>query len=215
MSVEEHTTTPDEAFSLEKLRDPQYARAEFAKVVEAYSGIIYRLALRILENQQDAEDVLQDTFIKAYRGLDSFDGRSSLSTWLYRIATNETLMVLRRRKNIPVSVSIEEPLDENDSIPEPRQIADWCCLPEDELMSNETRFQLEKAIEVLPESLRLVFVLRDLEGLSTAETGEVLDLSETAVKTRLSRARFFLRQQLSDYFNEYMARRETAKGGES
>jgi RNA polymerase sigma-70 factor, ECF subfamily len=213
MSNEDHQVSIIESFSLDKLRDPGEGRAEFAKVVETYSGVIYRLALKMLENQQDAEDVLQETFIKAFRGLGSFDGRSSLSTWLYRIATNETLMVLRRRKNLPVSVSIDEPLDENEEIPEPRQIADWCCLPEDELMSNETRLQLEKAIESLPANLRIVFVLRDLEGLSTLETAEVLNLSETAVKTRLSRARFYLREQLSDYFSSYMARREAAREG--
>lgn len=211
MSNEDRLNTTSEPISLERLRDPAHTRAEFSKIVDAYSGVIYRLAMKMLENTQDAEDVLQETFIKAYRGLQGFDGRSSISTWLYRIATNETLMILRRRKNIPASVSIDASPDEYEELSEPLQITDWCCLPENELMSSETRLQLKKAVDDLPTSLRIVFVLRDLEGLSTAETAEVLNLSETAVKTRLSRARFSLRQQLSDYFNEYMTRREIAR----
>jgi RNA polymerase sigma-70 factor (ECF subfamily) len=186
-----------EGFSLDALR--QGDRAEFARLVESYSDTIYRVAMKMLENEQDAEDVLQETFIKAYRGLKNFDGRSRLSTWLYRIATNEALMVLRRSQK--VTVSIDEPINEDEDLAEPRQIIDWCCLPEDELMTSETRQHLDHAIDSLPPSLRVVFVLRDLEGLSTAEAGEVLNLSETAVKTRLSRARLRLRESLSGYFS--------------
>jgi len=156
--------------------------------------------MKMLENPQDAEDVLQETFIKAYRGLKNFDGRSRLSTWLYRIATNEALMVIRRGQK--VTVSIDEPFQEEDDLAEPRQFVDWCCLPEEELMTSEARRHLDHAIDALPPSLRVVFVLRDLEGLSTAEAGDVLNLSETAVKTRLSRARLRLRESLSGYFKE-------------
>jgi RNA polymerase sigma-70 factor (ECF subfamily) len=185
-----------EDFSLEKLRVGD--RAEFARLVEAYSGVIYRLALRIVSNPQDAEDVLQETFLKALRALKNFDGRSSLSTWLYRIATNEALMLLR--KNRRVVISLDEPLENDEQEMEPLQIVDWCCLPENELMSSEARAYLDKAVETLPHSLRVVFLLRDIEGLSTLETGEVLGLSETAVKTRLSRARMRLRELLTGYF---------------
>lgn len=191
-----------EDFSLTALRGGD--RAEFARMVEAYSGVIYRLALRILENSQDAEDVLQETFLKAYRALPGFDGRSSLSTWLYRIATNEALMIIRKRKNLPVS--IDETTDEDADQP-PTQIVDWCCMPETELMSVEARAHMDKAIEALPHTLRTVFLLRDIEGLSTLETAEVLNLSEMAVKTRLSRARMRLRELLSEYFGDRMARR--------
>jgi len=196
-----------ESFSLQDLRSGD--RAEFARLVESYSGVIYRLALKMLGNPQDAEDILQDTFIKAYRGLPNFDGRSSLSTWLYRIATNEALMMLRRRKQ--VEVSLEEPLDSADEEQEPMEIVDWCCLPEQELLSAEGRAYLDRAIDTLSPSLRAVFLLRDIEGLSTQETGEVLKLSETAVKTRLSRARLRLREQLTGYYAE-MARQRTIKG---
>ena len=157
----------------------------------------------MLGNEQDAEDVLQETFIKAYRHLKGFDGRSSLSTWLYRIATNEALMLLRRKK--PVQVSVDETIETEEGEVEPLQIVDWCCIPEDELMSAEARIHLDRAIDKLPSSLRVVFILRDIQGLSTRETGEVLNLSETAVKTRLSRARLRLREELSSYYSERLA----------
>jgi RNA polymerase sigma-70 factor (ECF subfamily) len=175
-------------------------RAEFARMVEAYSPLIFRLGLKMLKDQQDAEDVLQDTFIKAFRHLTKFDGRSSLSTWLYRIATNEALMILRRKQ--PEMVSVDEPREDDVEEREPMQIVDWCCMPEHEFVSAEARAQLDRAIDTLPLGLRLVFLLRDIDGLSTRETAEVLDLSEMAVKTRLSRARLRLREELSAYFGD-------------
>ena len=177
-------------------------RAEFARFVETYSGQVYRLALKMLQNPQDAEDILQETFIKAYKALPKFEGRSSLSTWLYRIATNESLMFLRKKR--PVQVSVDEPIENDEGDERPRQIVDWCCLPEGELMSSEARVNLDRSVEQLPESLRTVFLLRDIEGLSTRETAEVLDISESAVKTRLSRARFRLRELLSTYYSDRM-----------
>jgi RNA polymerase sigma-70 factor (ECF subfamily) len=146
--------------------------------------------------------MLQETFIKAYRHIATFDGRSSPSTWLYRIAANEALMVLRRKR--PETVSFEEPLSGEVEPQEPLQIVDWCCMPEEELMSAEGRAQLDRAIETLPASLRVVFLLRDIEGLSTRETAEVLNLSEMAVKTRLSRARLRLRGELTAYYGKRM-----------
>jgi len=174
-------------------------RAEFAKMVDTYSSMIYRVGLKMLNNPQDAEDVLQETFIKAFRNLDRFDGRANVSTWLYRIATNEALMLLRKKR--PESVSVETPWEGDDDEQEPLQIIDWCCLPENELMSTEVREYLDQAADKLPASLKVVFVLRDIEGLSTRETANVLDISETAVKTRLSRARFRLREELTMYFS--------------
>jgi RNA polymerase sigma-70 factor (ECF subfamily) len=202
MSDPEIKKKQSEDFSIAALRAGD--RAEFSRLVEAYSGNMYRLALKILDNAQDAEDVLQETFLKAYRHLKNFDGRSKVSTWLYRIATNEALMILRRRK--PGIFSIDEPWDSADEEQEPLQIVDWCCLPETELMSSEVRKYLDEAIDQLTHSLRVVFLLRDIENLSTAETAEILGLSETAVKTRLSRARMRLRQELTRYFGEQIAR---------
>lgn len=189
-----------EDFSLEALKARD--RAEFARLVEAYSGVIYRLALKILNNPQDAEDILQETFIKAYQHLGNFDGRSSISTWLYRIATNEALMFLRRNKQF--IVSIDEPDETAEEEQEPLQIVDWCCLPEEELMSTESRKYMDKAVQALPHNLRVAFLLRDIEGLSTQEAAEALNLSETALKTRLSRARLRLRELLSGYYGERM-----------
>jgi len=179
-------------------------RAEFARLVEIYSPHIYRLALKMLVNPQDAEDILQETFIKAFRYLKGFDGRSSISTWLYRVATNEALMFLRRKH--PELVSIDEPVETEEGEREPLEIVDWCCLPEEELMSAEGRAYLDKAMTSLPYNLRIVFLLRDIEGLSTQEVAEVLNLSETVVKTRLSRARFHLREDLSTYYKERLKR---------
>lgn len=189
-----------EDFSLEALKARD--RAEFARLVEAYSGVIYRLALKMLNNPQDAEDILQETFIKAYQHLGNFDGRSSISTWLYRIATNEALMFLRRNKQF--IVSIDEPDETAEEEQEPLQIVDWCCLPEEELMSTESRKYMDKAVQALPHNLRVAFLLRDIEGLSTQEAAEALNLSETALKTRLSRARLRLRELLSGYYGERM-----------
>jgi len=186
-------------FSLEALRSGD--RAEFARLVDAYYALIYRLALRMLDNAQDAEDVLQETFIKAYKHLKDFDGRSSLSTWLYRIATNEALMLIRRRK--PEALSIDEPSETGvGEEPEPKEIVDWCCLPEETFISAEANAHLDRAVEKLPPTLRMVFILRDIQGLSTRETSEALNLSEMAVKTRLSRARLRLREDLTTYFGK-------------
>jgi len=187
-----------EDFSLDALRSGD--RAEFALLVDAYYEMIYRLAIKMVNNPQDAEDILQETFIKAYRHLKNFDGRSSLSTWLYRIATNEALMFLRRQK--PDTVSVDESLDTGEGEVEPLQIIDWSSLPEEELMSAEAQVYLDKAVGKLSPSLRVVFVLRDIQGLATRETAEVLDISETAVKTRLSRARLQLREELTSYYGE-------------
>ena len=191
------TKQPPE-FSLMALKsgDP----TEFARLVDAYSGPVYRLALKMLSDPQDAEDVLQETFIKALRHLPEFEGRSSLSTWLYRIAVNEALMLVRKHK--PDIVSVDEEVNTAEGEREPLQIIDWCCLPEEELLSAETRRFLDKAIDRLPTLLQVVFLLRDVEGLSVKETAEALDLSESAVKTRLLRARLRLREILTGYFGE-------------
>lgn len=173
-------------------------RQEFARMVDTYSARLYRLTLKMLNNPQDAEDALQETFIKAFRFIGSFDGRSSISTWLYRIATNEALMQLRRKH--PDFISIDEPIETEDGEMEPVQIVDWCCVPERELMSDESRRQMAWAVKQLAPGLRAAFLLRDVEGLSTLEAAEVLELSETALKTRLSRARLRLRELLSAYF---------------
>jgi len=181
-------------------------RAEFARLVDAYSSPIYRLGFRMLGTPQDAEDVLQNTFLNVLTHLSTFEGRSSLSTWLYRIAANEALMLIRKKK--PEINMDDSQAGENDEDLLPTQFADWSALPEDELLSGEGKKALDAAIETLPESMRLVFLLRDVEGLSIKETADALNLTETNVKTRLLRARMLLREQLSTYYGERIAREE-------
>lgn len=175
-------------------------RAEFARLVDSYSGPIYRLGLRMLGNPQDAEDILQNTFLNALTHLPRFEGRSSLLTWLYRIAANEALMLIRKKKP-EVNLEDAEGGDEAGDL-KPTQFVDWSARPEDELLSGEGKKILDEAIQTLSESLRIVFLLRDVEGLSIKETAEALNLTETNVKTRLLRARMYLREQLSTYYGE-------------
>jgi len=179
-------------------------RAEFARLVNEYSSPIYRLGMRMLGNAQDAEDILQNTFLSALVHLEQFEERSTLSTWLYRIAANEALMLIRKKKP---QVDLEES-DEFDENAKPTQFVDWSALPENELLSGESQRNLDHAIQNLPEPQRLVFLLRDVEGLSIKETAEALNLTETNVKTRLLRARMFLREQLSTYYGERVIREE-------
>jgi RNA polymerase sigma-70 factor (ECF subfamily) len=185
-------------------------QSAYAKLVEDNASAIYRLALRMMGNEADAEDVLQETFLSAFKSIDRFEGRSSLSTWLYRIASNAALMRLRR--NEPEQVSVDEPVERDDGEMMPRQFFDFCCLPEEDLLREEAREQMKQAIDDLPPTLRSVFVLRDIEGLSTAETAEALDLSESAVKSRLMRARLKLRDELSRYFSQGPVMSETRMG---
>ena len=191
-------------FSIDALRAGD--RSEFAKLVDSFSGRLYRLALKMLGNSSDAEDVLQNTFLKAYQHIGNFEGRSSLSTWLYRIASNEALMLLRKQRP-EINLTDATPEGEEDSDYEPAQFTDWCCLPEDEFLSSESHTALDQAIQHLSEILRIVFILRDIEGLSILETSQTLGLSETAVKTRLLRARLRMRDDLSSYYGERLDKR--------
>ncbi len=185
--------------SIEALRSGD--KHEFARMVDTYSGPLYRLALKMLGNEPDAQDVLQNTFLKAFQHIREFEGRSKLSTWLYRIASNEALMMVRKRRPETNFTDTVQEQDE-DQILDPVQFTDWCCLPEEEFLTSESRAALDRAVQRLPETLRIVFILRDIEGLSIQETSQALNLSESAVKTRLLRARLRLREELSSYFGE-------------
>jgi len=191
-------TTSQADISLEALRAG--GRAEFARLVDAYSAPIYRLGLRMLGNEQDAEDVLQNTFLSALTHLSSFEGRSSVLTWLYRIAVNEALMSLRRGKP-EVNIDDTDTSDDMDNML-PTQFVDWGALPENVLLSVEGKHALDRAIQNLPENLRTVFLLRDIQELSIKDTADSLGLTESNVKIRLLRARLSLREQLSVYYGE-------------
>jgi RNA polymerase sigma-70 factor, ECF subfamily len=176
-------------------------RHEFARLVDTYSGPLHRLAFKMLGNQVDAEDVLQNTFLKVFQHIGEFEGRSSLSTWLYRVASNEALMLVRKRRP---ETTFTDTAAEDDDIRnyDPVQFADWGSLPEEGFLTAESRAALDRAVQHLPEKLRIVFILRDIEDLSIQETSQALGLSETAVKTRLLRARLRLREELSSYYAE-------------
>jgi len=198
-------TAQDETRLLEALRSGD--RAAFAHLVESYETQVYNLALKLLQDEDEAEDVLQETFLSAYRGLATFEGRSKLSTWIYRIATNASLMRLRRHKHQATTISLDEPIDLGDWQFTPRELIDWSGAPDEILLSAEARQVMAEAIADLPETLRVVFVLRDIEDLSAADTGEILDLSIPAVKSRLHRARLMLRERLASYYTDRIVKR--------
>ncbi len=196
------TNKKAEDLSLDALRSGE--RSETAAMVEIFMDPIYRLALRMTGNEQDAEDITQETFIKVIKALPGFEGRSQLSTWIYRIAMNESLMNLRRRKPTGSIVEIDSDPGGEDS--EEIEIVDWAAQPETELLTAEGKMELDQAITRLPENLRSVFTLRDLQRLSIEETSAVLGISIPNVKTRLLRARLKLRQDLSIYHRERLGR---------
>ena len=172
----------------------------FTELVSRYDRKIYRLARHITNSDEDAEDVLQETFMKAYEHLDGFQGHSKFYTWLVRIAVNESLMKLRKRKS-DRTVSLDEPTDNGDE-PIVREVAVWDGNPEQQYSSEELRSILDKAIQSLKPAFRTVFLLRDVEELSTEETAAALDLSVPAVKSRLLRARLELRERLTRLFKK-------------
>ncbi len=177
--------------------------AAFSELVNRYESKIYRLAQNITRNREDAEDVMQEAFLKAYTHLDSFQGDSRFYTWLVRIAVNEALMKLRKRRG--KEVSLDDPIETDEDLV-PREIADWGPAPDQRYERNQTNAILSEAIERLPPDFRMVFVLRDVEELSTEETAEILGLSIPAVKSRLLRARLRLRQQLNRFFGRESTR---------
>ncbi len=171
----------------------------FEALTHRYEQRVYSLALRMLRQQQDAEDVTQQTFLSALENLDGFRGDASFATWLLRIATHAALKVIRKQKGLD-TISLEEATDEGDgydTIPHPEYIADWRHSSEQLVQRNEVQRLLDDALAKLDEKHRLVFLLRDVEGLSVKETAEALGLSEANTKVRLLRARLQLREQLT------------------
>ena len=170
----------------------------YSELLRRYEGKIFRLALHITQNREDAEDVLQEAFLKAYEHLDQFQGQSRFYTWIVRIAVNQALMKLRKRKS-DRSVSLDETIDTGEDTVA-REIAAWDENPEQKYSREEINEILGTAIDGLTPIYRAVFVLRDVDGLSTEEAAEALDLSVPAVKSRLLRARLQLRDKLTRYF---------------
>jgi RNA polymerase sigma-70 factor (ECF subfamily) len=170
----------------------------FEQLVKRYDRNVFRIANHITHSREDAEDVVQEAFLKAYSNLEKFQEQSKFYTWLVRIAVNEALMKLRKRRPERFVSLDEDVKTEDDSLP--REVADWSPNPEQLYNQEELRDILSRTIQGLPPTFRTVFVLRDVEGLSTEETAEALDLSVPAVKSRLLRARLQLRERLNRYF---------------
>ncbi|NOZ74116.1 MAG: sigma-70 family RNA polymerase sigma factor [FCB group bacterium] len=166
-------------------------------LVDSHSARIYTLALRLMNNREDAEDVLQETFMIMLEKLDTFSERSSLYTWLYRIATNVALGKHRQKKYVDNYISVHDPDFEHIR---GFDIQDWPDHLEEKIDEQEFRECLSKAMSMLPENYREVFILRDLENLSTRETAKLLKITEANTKVRLMRARLFLRDQLANHF---------------
>ncbi|MFZ3332791.1 MAG: sigma-70 family RNA polymerase sigma factor [Candidatus Acidiferrales bacterium] len=171
----------------------------FETLVGRYERKIFRLAQNITQNREDAEDVMQESFLKSYQHLGEFQGNSRFYTWLVRIAVNQALMKLRKRR--PNQVSLDEEIDTGEDTM-PREVEDWGPSPEDRYEQAELGGILSTTIAELDPPFRIVFQLRDIEELSTEETAEALGLSIPAVKSRLLRARLKLRQKLNRYFRQ-------------
>ncbi len=171
----------------------------FEALTNWYEQRVYSLAYRLLRHEQDAEDVTQEAFISALENLAGFRGEASFSTWLLRIATHAALKLIRKRNGLDL-VSLEqstEPQEGYENVPHPEYIADWRQLPDELAHKNEVQRLLDRALAELDEKHRLVFLLRDVEGLTIKETAEVLGLSEANIKVRLLRARLQLRELLT------------------
>jgi RNA polymerase sigma-70 factor (ECF subfamily) len=187
----------DESILVEKAKNGD--KSALSHLVNTYSGRIYNLALRILRNKEDAEDILQETFLTVVEKLHTFDGRSGFFTWIYRIATNASLMKLRKKKLVFQDLGNDD--NYNDSI-ESRVFVDWTQDPSINIYDEEVKKKIDGAVNKLSDIYRSVFVLRDIEGLSIKETSTILNITEENVKIRLRRARQYLRDILSEYFEE-------------
>jgi len=169
----------------------------FETLVNRYERKIFRLTHNITQNREDAEDAMQEAFLKAFEHLSGFEGTSRFYTWLVRIAVNQALMKLRKRR--PGIVSLDEEIDTGEATV-PRDVEDWGPSPEQRYQQSELAGILARVVGDLDPPFRVVFQLRDIEELSTEETAEALGLSVPAVKSRLLRARLRLRESLNQYF---------------
>jgi RNA polymerase sigma-70 factor (ECF subfamily) len=174
----------------------------FSELVKRYEQTIYGFSFKVCRNKEKAEETLQDTFINVYRKLDQFNGEAKFSTWLYSIVINNCLMKRRKRKIDEEMVYLDESPIEDDEAHHRMTIPSWSETPAEVLMRGELRSHLDEAIQKLPLDYRIVFILRDIENKGAEETAKILKLSVPAVKSRLRRARVFLREQLNDYMKQ-------------
>lgn len=164
-----------------------------AELVKNYEQTIYNFAFKICRDKNYAEQIMQETFYSMVKSLHQFDHNSKLSTWLYRIVANHCLMMARKARNRPF-ISF----DDEENLFEEKYAADWSSIPYKDAENQELKTILDDAIQNLSPDYRLVFLLRDVEGLSTEETAQITELSVPAVKSRLHRARAFLRKEINE-----------------
>ena len=201
-------TKEDKATEEALVRDLQNGNLDaYDKLAEIYQKKIYGLSFHLTRNQMDAQDVTQEVLLTLFRKINMFQGKSAFSSWVYRIVVNASYMKLRSKKKEP-NVSIDELMPSFNSAGfQQEKIQDWSENTESLLFTKETRDVINKAVDLLPEKEKVVFLLRDVEGLSSEKAGEILDLTVPAVKSRLHRARLFLRKKLSNYFEEFSSRK--------
>jgi RNA polymerase sigma-70 factor (ECF subfamily) len=194
---------PDEELVRKYARDCD--EASFEEIINRHADKVFGLALRITRSNEDAEEVFQEVFLTLTKKLDTFRGESKFSSWLYRVTANAAYMHIRAQKKHENTLSLENysPYDEKGTLMGKIRYKDWSSRPDLAIFSKEATEIIEKSVNELPESYRVVFHLRDVEGLSNEEVSKVLEISVPAVKSRLHRARLFLRDRLSDYFYEW------------
>ena len=188
---------------VERARNKDFAA--FETLLARYEDKVFRLAFRFVRNESDAKEILQDTFLAIWRKLDTFKGDAQFSSWVYRVAANAALMRLRTQRRHPEVSTEELPAGFLDQQHYGQMLSpgeNWSRRPDDELQSSELRTHIQSAVDALPEIYRTVFLVRDVEGLSTEETAELLGISIPTVKTRLHRARMALRESITGYFGK-------------
>lgn len=205
---------PSETKELEErlVKDLKEGKVEaFDGLVNLFQRKIYSLSFNLTRNQMDAQDVTQEVLLTIFKKIDTFQGKSAFSSWVYRVTINASYMKLRSRKKEQY-VSMDDVLPSfNGSGFQKERVQDWSERAESPLLASEVKSVIEKAVEQLPEKEKVVFLLRDVDELSTEKVGEILELSVPAVKSRLHRARLILRKKLSGYFDEYYSQVEPKK----
>jgi RNA polymerase sigma-70 factor (ECF subfamily) len=199
--------SPSDEELIERARKKDFAA--FETLLGRYEDKVFRLAFRFVRNESDAKEILQDTFLSIWRKLDTFKGDSQFSSWVYRVTANAALMRLRSQRRHPQISTEDLPAGFLDGYTEgpggghlPSPGENWAKRPDDQLQSDELRQHIQAAVDKLPELYRTVFLLRDVEGMSTEETAELLAISVPTVKTRLHRARIALRESIAKYFHQ-------------
>ena len=182
--------------------------SSYEELTKRYAAKIYSLALRLMKDPEDAEEVLQDVFVTIYRKIESFEGKSSFSSWLYRVTFNAALMKLRKRRTAN-SISLEDALTQINL--SSAQISVNQAEAERAATRGQLAAALEEEVQRLPAEYRMVFVLKDVDGLTSREVSKILDISVPAVKSRLHRARLMMRRRLKNLYQEYFLSRQLLK----